>query len=73
MTSQVFSSSLDIPAKSLGTAASTKPASSFWRRLVGSVIEGRQRKAALEIAEYLAMHPEYRDRYHELQSSTRGR
>jgi GrpB-like predicted nucleotidyltransferase (UPF0157 family) len=73
MTSQVLSSSLDIPAESLDAPASTKPASSFWRRLVGSVIEGRQHKAALEMVEYLARHPEYRDRYHELQSPMRGR
>jgi hypothetical protein len=47
-------SSLSIPIE---------PASgrSFLRRLLDAIMEGRQRKASLEITKYLARHPEYRN------------
>jgi hypothetical protein len=54
VTYQALSSSLNVPAKS-------GQERSFLRRFLDSLLEGRQRKAAVEIAEYLARHPQYRD------------
>jgi hypothetical protein len=53
MTFQALSSALDIPARA-------RPGHSFLRRFVDALIEGRQHKADLDIAEYLDRHPEYR-------------
>ena len=45
----------------------------FLRRLVEAVLDGRQRKADLCIAEYLDRHPEHRDMFTHMQSGTRAR
>jgi hypothetical protein len=66
MTSYALSSSLDISAKS-------RPTGSFLHRFIGALIEGRQHKADLEVAEYLGRHPEYRDLNDEVQRPLRGR
>ncbi len=53
MTIQALSSSMNLSAQ---------PAQHrfFLRRLIGALVEGRQRKADRYIVEYLDRHPEYR-------------
>jgi hypothetical protein len=53
VTFQALSSSLNVPAKPRRERA-------FLRRFLDALIEGRQRTAAVKVAEYLEMHPEHR-------------
>jgi hypothetical protein len=54
VTFQALSSSLNVSAK-------PRQGRAILRRFLDALIEGRQRKAAVKVAEYLERHPEYRE------------